>query len=293
MNKEQMEVDLVQFKHKTSNLLNRLGSQLCKNSKKRHTVMSIFFCSEIKSKDNEFLKNFLKNAKIPKKKGAIIIHGPGGNTLEAIKIGLTLREHFNTDLKIMIPKIAGSAMVYITLFANQIIIPTKNAYLTTINSTVYSQDEKYGLRLIPNNLLVKTVEEKDYSVAECNRNASEGFNKILNEGQVSVERYNKLIKIKELLKKILWKCAGFPKDTTGNMVEKLFLEERDLHHEFLDFNELKKRGFPISNVKCNTNIEKTLKQIYDQTTSQMEKHDIVFLIHYDTKIACKWSERIS
>ena len=39
-----------------------------------------------------------RKKEVPKGKGLVLLHGPGGDTIEAIKIGIILRKHFNEKM---------------------------------------------------------------------------------------------------------------------------------------------------------------------------------------------------
>jgi len=278
--------ELDAFRYSASNPLNRIKSAIGDSTKDKFSSISIFLRSEIKIGDCDFLKNFIKNAEIPFGNGLVILHGPGGDTIEALDIAITLREHFNNNLIIVIPRIAGSAMVYITAVANSIILPKTKAYLTTINSTLSEKNSDYNLRLIPRNLLAQEEINRKYSIAECKRTSLE-INKIMEDSKDNEQIYSRLLKIRELLSQSLWKASSFSNNTKGDMVNKLFLEEKTLMHEFLDFSDLIDRGFPL-NKKCNKKFNNILMQIYDQTTHFMDDNNIFYLIQCDTKLACKY-----
>ena len=125
MDRNAIKEDLEIFRHQSGLLNNKLKSLLPSENRNEFNVLTIFYRSEIRNGDYKLLEKFMREAQIPKGKGLVVLNGPGGDTIEAIKMGILLRAHFYQDLKIVIPRIAGSAMVYLSLFGNEIIIPPK------------------------------------------------------------------------------------------------------------------------------------------------------------------------
>lgn len=287
---EIIKKNLELFRPKSSSLNRRLKSLLPSPFKEEAEVLSLFFGAEISSGDSDFLKKFLSSAQVPKRTGLVIMNGPGGDTIEAIQIGIILKQHFEKHLTIVIPRIAGSAMVYIALFADKVIIPPTNTYLTTVNNTVVSKKKNEGHRLIPNKILGSS-EKEGYSVAICKKRSLE-LSKILNKKDVPEKLYRKLEKIREQLQRVMWKILEFSENTKGDLVENLFFEEKTLQHEFLERNTLIKNGFLVCEGKYNVNLYKVLREIHTNNSVFMNDLEIFYMIQYNSSIACKYYYRI-